>query len=66
LGNHSCADCGHVLIEGPCGGAAQNWYCSNRDDCRVGFNLTFWAGALLLAQRIGKVADETFAMYAPD
>lgn len=52
------------MIEGPRGGAAQNFYCTDRDRCRAGFNLTFFASTLLLHQDIGEVADDTYAMYA--
>jgi hypothetical protein len=64
LANGWCCDCGSTLIPGPRGGAAQNFYCINRDDCRVGFNLTFHDGQLIFSQRIGPVADDTYKMYA--
>jgi hypothetical protein len=59
-----CCDCGGELLPGPRGGLAQNFYCANRSDCRHGFNLTFVDGQLLIADRIGEVDDERFAMYA--
>jgi hypothetical protein len=59
-----CPDCSSPLLPGPRGGAAQNFYCTNRETCRAGFNLTFHNGLLVIAQRIGEVADETYAMYA--
>jgi hypothetical protein len=58
-----CPDCSSPLLPGPRGGAAQNFYCTNRDNCRAGFNLTFHNGLLVFAQRIGEVARETYAMY---
>jgi hypothetical protein len=64
LANHSCCDCGHMLIEGPCGGAAQNFYCTNRSECRAGFNLTFLGDRLVFSQRIGEVSDERWQMYS--
>lgn len=63
LANGWCADCGRELMPGPKGGAAQNFYCVNRDDCRQGFNLTFWQGKLAIAQRIGEVSDDAYKMY---
>jgi hypothetical protein len=66
LQNGWCPDCAADLLPGPRGGAAQNFYCSNRDGCRAGFNLTFKFGRLLMAERIGEVDDERFAIYAPD
>ena len=59
-----CPDCQAELIAGPRGGSAQNFYCSDREHCRSGFNLSLWQGKLLIAQRIGEVADQTFAIYA--
>ena len=59
-----CPDCGRELLPGPKGGAAQNFYCINRHDCRTGYNLTFVDGRLMIAERIGEVDDERFAMYA--
>ena len=64
LANGWCGDCGRELMPGPRGGAAQNFYCINRDDCRQGFNLTFMHGKLVIAERIGEVDDERFTMYA--
>jgi hypothetical protein len=63
LSNGWCCDCGSELLPGPRGGAAQNFYCINRDDCRAGFNLTFHSGVLVFAQRIGEVDDARFAMW---
>jgi|SoiMethySBSTD1v2_1073268.scaffolds.fasta_scaffold208679_3 hypothetical protein len=63
LANGWCPACGSHLIPGPRGGAAQNFYCINRDDCRAGFNLTFYGGQLVFAEPIGEVADSTYAMY---
>ena len=59
-----CPNCQGELVAGPRGGAAQNFYCSDRELCRAGFNLTLWQGKLLIAQPIGEVADSTFAIYA--
>jgi len=59
-----CAYCRSPLIPGPRGGAAQNFYCVNRDDCHAGFNLTFHNGQLIFAEAIGQVADSTYTMYA--
>ena len=59
-----CPLCESELIPGPMGGAAQNFYCSNRETCRQGYNLTFARGQLMFAQHIGPVPDRTFAMYA--
>ena len=64
LANLWCPDCGGRLIAGPRGGAAQNFYCSNRISCRQGFSLTFVDGKLAFAERIGDVDNERFAMYA--
>lgn len=61
-----CSDCGRALIGGPRGGAAQNFYCTGREECRAGFNLTFFDGQLVFAQRIGEVDDERFKLYAGD
>ena len=66
LANGWCADCGGILVPGPRGGLAQNFYCSNRDDCRAGFNLTFAAGELVFAERIGEIDDARFKLYAGD
>jgi hypothetical protein len=63
LATHVCPDCGKPLIAGPRGGAAQNFYCSNREVCSEGYNLTYWQGQLVMAQRIGPVDDERFALY---
>lgn len=61
-----CPDCGSILIDGPQGGAAQNFYCVERRKCRQGFNLTFMGdGELAFADRIGEVDDERFAHWAP-
>ena len=64
LANGWCPDCGRELLPGPRGGAAQNFYCVNREDCREGFNLTFIGGKLIFAERIGAVDDKDYAMYA--
>jgi len=66
LANGWCPDCGAGLLPGPRGGAAQNFYCSERTTCREGFNLTFHSGKLAFAQRIGEVDDERFKLYARD
>ena len=63
LSQRQCAACGGALLPGPRGGAAQNFYCANRDDCRQGFNLTFWRGELVFAQPIGEVDDQLYALY---
>jgi hypothetical protein len=59
-----CPDCHAELIPGPRGGAAQNFYCTEREACRRGFNLTLWQGKLVIAHRIGEVPDQVFARYA--
>jgi hypothetical protein len=64
LANGWCADCGKRLIQGPRGGAAQNFYCIGRETCRQGFNLTFHGNQLVFSERIGEVDDERFAMYS--
>lgn len=64
LANGRCPDCGDDLMPGPRGGAAQNFYCSNRDTCRQGYNLTFVDGKLAFAERIGEVDDARYTMYA--
>ena len=64
LANGWCPDCGGKLIAGPRGGEAQNFYCSNRITCRQGFNLTFVDGKLVIADRIGDIDNERFAMYS--
>ena len=60
----NCQRCGAEMIPGPRGGAAQNFYCTNRVDCRLGENLTIWQGTVVLRESIGQVSDETYAMYA--
>jgi len=64
LAQGMCAACGEKLVAGPRGGAAQNFYCRDRDKCRLGFNLTFAGPYLVYAQRLGEVDDERFAMYS--
>jgi hypothetical protein len=60
-----CPDCNAAMIGGPRGGLAQNFYCSNRQSCRQGFNLTIWQGQMVMPiHRIGEVDDELYAMYA--
>lgn len=66
LARHLCPACARPLVAGPRGGAAQNFYCSDRDLCRLGYNLTFYGGKLLFAQRLGEIEDERFALYAGD
>lgn len=61
-----CADCGFALVAGPRGGSAQNFFCSERSECRQGFNLTFFDGALVFYDRIGEVDDERFKLYSDD
>lgn len=61
-----CLRCGAEMIAGPRGGAAQNWYCTDRINCRQGFNLTIRGGDLLFRQNIGEVDDERYAMYKPE
>jgi hypothetical protein len=59
-----CPDCDAKLMPGPRGGAAQNFYCTNRPECGQGYNLTFGMGPILIfAQRIGKVDHQTYLMY---
>jgi hypothetical protein len=62
----NCFDCGAQLIPGPRGGAAQNYYCSNRYSCRQGFNLTIFNGDVLRTERIGEVDDDRYDLYAGD
>lgn len=64
LARRICPECGNDLVFGPRGGAAMNFYCSERDDCRLGYSLTFVDGLLVFAERIGEVDDARFAMYA--
>ena len=64
LAGRWCAACGRELLPGPRGGAAQNFYCTNRTDCRQGYNLTFVGEQLAFAERIGEVDDARYAMYA--
>jgi hypothetical protein len=59
-----CMHCGAEMIPGPRGGAAQNFYCTDRVGCRQGFNLTIWNGDLVMRQDIGEVDDERYAMYS--
>jgi len=59
-----CQHCGANMIPGPRGDAAQNFYCTNRTDCRQGENLTIWRGSVVMAEQIGEVADEAYEMYA--
>jgi hypothetical protein len=59
-----CPSCAAEMIAGPRGGMAQNWYCSDRERCRLGFNMTIWHGDLVSCEPIGEVDDERFAMYA--
>ena len=59
-----CPRCGAEMIAGPRGGAAQNFYCTDRDDCRQGFNLTIlWNGDQVFRQDIGEIDDQRYAMY---
>lgn len=64
LANGWCPDCGTGLLPGPRGGAAQNFYCMERERCREGYNLTFHSGKLVFAQRIGEIDDARFRLYA--
>jgi hypothetical protein len=61
-----CSHCGAEMIAGPRGGAAQNFYCTNREGCRQGENLLILDGKVWWAEFIGEVDDERFAMYASD
>lgn len=58
-----CPACGAEMIDGPRGGAAQNFYCTDRERCRQGFNLTIYQSRVLWRQNIGEIDDERFAMY---
>lgn len=62
----NCPDCGSLLLPGPKGGVAQNFYCTDREACREGFNVTIWQGQLLAWERIGEVDDQRFALYAKE
>ena len=64
LHNGYCCDCGGHLVPGPRDGAAQNFYCNNREDCRAGFSLTFASGHLVDCERIGEVDDEQYRLCA--
>lgn len=59
-----CKHCGAEMIAGPRGGAAQNFYCTNRVTCRQGENLTIWQGEVVMADPIGEIPDDTYEMYA--
>jgi hypothetical protein len=63
LAKKTCPHCLSKLMPGPRGGAAQNFYCTNRVRCRDGYNLTFHDNRLIWAQAIGSVSDETYLMY---
>lgn len=65
LAQRLCEACGENLLPGPRGGAARNFYCTDRSDCRLGYNLTFVGKHLVYAERLGEVDDERYAMYAP-
>lgn len=58
-----CSACGWPTIPGPRGGAAQNFYCVNRDTCRQGFNVTIHQGREIWRQDIGEVDDQHYSMY---
>lgn len=58
-----CGSCGAPMIPGPRGGAAQNFYCTDRIGCRQGENLTIWLGEVIMGEPIGEVGDETYEMY---
>ena len=45
-----CPDCQTELMPGPRGGAAQNFYCTDREHCRLGFSRTLWQGGLVIGQ----------------
>jgi hypothetical protein len=59
-----CPRCRALLMPGPRGGSAQNFYCYNRASCRQGFNLVVRDGVIVWRQDIGEVDDERFRMYA--
>jgi len=44
-----CPDCEGLLCDGPAGGMSINYYCHG---CGAGFNISFWHGALVFAERI--------------
>jgi hypothetical protein len=58
-----CPACQAELVPGSKGGAAQNFFCTDRELCRSGFNLTLWQGTLVVADEIGEVSDDVYAMY---
>lgn len=50
-----CLDCGGFLFRpGPCGGVAQNIECVG---CGSRFNVAFWHGQFVMAQRIPSEKD---------
>ena len=60
-----CPRCKAPLMAGPQGGASQNFYCTDRERCRQGFNMLVFDGMIFLQEDIGEVDDERFRMYVP-
>lgn len=59
----NCPKCNSKLLPGPCGGVAQNWYCSNRRSCRQGFNYMMMTYPPDLINEIGEVKDDVYLLY---
>jgi len=52
---HRCLDCGGFIFRpGPCGGMSQNLECVG---CGSRFNVAFWHGKFVMAQRIPSEKD---------
>lgn len=60
---HVHCTCGADMIPGPRGGAAQNFYCTDRVRCRLGWNLTIYYGEIVMGHPI-EVDEEAYRMYA--
>ena len=62
---HVRCQCGADMIRGPRGGAAQNFYCTDRVTCRQGWNLTIREDCqIVFPQPIGEIDDARYGMYA--
>jgi len=63
LQHDHCPACGAPMIPGPSGGISRNYYCTDRQLCRLGFNMTKRGDTLLFAQPIGEVDDDRYNRY---
>lgn len=55
--------CGRPMIRGPRGGGSQNFYCTDREKCRQGYNLTIITGEIVFCQPIGEIDDVLYRKY---